>query len=77
MAENKIIGMVVGFVIALIVIAFLLPVGIEQFYNANWSTITGIDPSVANMIAVIIPVMVVLGIILAVIAAAVKSKGTD
>lgn len=73
-SENRIIGMVVGFVIALIVIAFLLPVGIEQFYNANWTLITGIDASVANMIQVIIPVMVVLGIILAVIAAAIKVR---
>ena len=74
MESNKIIGMVVGFVIALIVIAFLLPVGIEQFYNANWTSIAGIDSSVANMIQIIIPVMVVLGIILAVIAAAVKVR---
>lgn len=76
-ASSKIIGLVVGFVIALIVIAFLLPVGIEQFYNANWSNITGIDPAVSNMISVIIPVMVVLGIILAVITAAVKLRGRD
>jgi len=75
MDSKQIVGLVVGFVIALIVIAFLLPVGIEQFYNANWSTITGIDPSVANMISVIIPVMIVLGIILAVIGAAVKLRG--
>ena len=65
---------VVGYVIALIVIAFLLPVGIGQFYNANWTSISGIDASVANMINIIIPVMIVLGIILAVIGTAIKVR---
>ena len=73
-SENKIIGMVVGFVVVMIVIAFLLPVGIAQFYNANWTTITGIDASVANMINTIIPVMIVLGIVLAIITATIKTR---
>ena len=74
---NKILSLVVGLVVVLIVIAFLLPVGIENFYNANWTTITGIDASVANMINTIIPVMVVLGIVLAIIAATVKARQGD
>ena len=73
---NRILGLVVGLVVVLIVIAFLLPVGISNFYNANWTTITGIDASVANMINTIIPVMVVLGIVLAIIAATVQSRST-
>lgn len=75
--SNKIISLVVGLVVALIVIAFLLPVGIENFYNANWSTITGIDASVANMISTIIPVMVVLGVVLAIIGAAVYTARSN
>ena len=71
---NRILSLVVGLVVVLIVIAFLLPVGIENFYNANWTSITGIDASVANMINTIIPVMVVLGIVLAIIAATVQSR---
>lgn len=71
---NRILGLVVGLVVVLIVIAFLLPVGISNFYNANWTTITGIDASVANMINTIIPVMVVLGIVLAIIAATVQAR---
>jgi len=74
--SNKIISLVVGLVVALIVIAFLLPVGISNFYNANWTTITGIDASVANMIVTIIPIMVILGIVLAIIAAAVKNRSS-
>ena len=75
--SNKIISLVVGLVVALIVIAFLLPVGIENFYNANWSSITGIDASVANMISTIIPVMVVLGVVLAIIGAAVYTARSN
>ena len=71
---NRILGLVVGLVVVLIVIAFLLPVGISNFYNANWTTITGIDASVANMINTIIPVMVVLGIVLAIIDATVQAR---
>lgn len=74
-SENRIIGLVVGFVVVLIVIAFLLPVGIAQFYNANWTTITGIDSNVANMINTIIPVMIILGIVLAIISATVYARG--
>ena len=89
MAESgKILSLVVGLVVALIVIAFLLPVGISNFYNANWTQIgmywnetshawegtATIDASIASMINTIIPVMIVMGIVLAIIAGVVYTK---
>lgn len=73
--SKSIITLVVGMVVAMLVIAFLLPTAITQFYNANWTTITGIDSNVANMIVTIIPVMIILGIVLAIIGASVSMRG--
>jgi len=84
--SNKTISIVVGLVVALMVIAFLLPVGIASFYNANWTHIgqvwngttwlgtPTIDASLASMIATIIPIMIVLGIVLSIIGMAVMKR---
>lgn len=61
---NKIIGMVVGFVIALIIIAFILPVGFDSVYNLPVITGTGMDSAIMVMIQTMIPVVAVLGIVL-------------
>lgn len=73
-ASKSTVSLVVGMVVIMLVIAFLLPTAIAQFYNANWTTITGIDSNVANMINTIIPVMIILGIVLAIIGIAMKAR---
>ena len=68
------VSLVVGMVVIMLVIAYLLPTAIGQFYNANWTSITGIDANVALMINTLIPVMIILGIVLAIIGIAMRAR---
>lgn len=62
---DSIINSVIGITISLIIMAVLLPIGLQTFLvDGNWSNITGLDDTVVTMLTVLVPIIVVLAIVL-------------
>ena len=65
MDSKGMIGTVIGITISLIILAVLLPIGLETFLvSGNWGNITGLDATVVTMLTILVPILVVLGIVL-------------
>ena len=65
-APEQVGGIAIGIIIAFLIIVFLLPVALDQFYNVN---VTGWDSSLASMWNAL-PKVVVVVIVIAVIGVA-------
>ena len=53
---------IIGLVVSLILVAVLLPIGINQIATATFDA--SVDPTVITLITVVIPIMAVIGIVL-------------
>jgi len=62
MEINKTLTWLMAIMLALIFVAVLLPIGIEEFMSAGWSAI-GLDDSLVTLITVLVPLAVVIAIV--------------
>lgn len=69
--DNKTFNWILGIMLALIFVAVLLPIGIEQFYSVSWSSL-GMDSTLVTLLTTLVP----LGIIIAVVLLFLKSRSS-
>jgi len=60
---KEILGIVIASVIGMILMATLLPVGLNQLYNVTWNANT--PSAVLTIVQTVIPIMVGIGLLLA------------
>jgi len=67
MAKNLTANTIIGLVVGLILVAILLPIGINQIATAVFDV--AVDPTIVTLITLVIPIMAVIGIVLKMIPA--------
>jgi len=70
--DTKILGYIVAITIGFIVMAVLLPVGLEQLYNVTWPA--SMPSSVETILTTVVPLMAAIGIMLAFMAPVIYKK---
>lgn len=63
MGEDTTFNWVMGIMLALIFVATLLPIGLTQFFAANWSAL-GMDPTLVTLLTTLIPLGIIVGVVL-------------
>ena len=70
--DTKILSYIVAITIGFIVMAVLLPVGLEQLYNVTWPA--SMPSSVETILTTVVPLMAAIGIMLAFMAPVIYKK---